>query len=164
MQKEIEISKVISAAAAEKVKKRSFFIRHLYMRPSNKAIKDGLINWVLDDDCVPPNWSGDFIPSGVTFPASPINGDYFIRTDYEPETLFSRQDGCWRIVQNLWRVEWVPAGRILDSYLRNSNITVINDGDGSSFSERQSLADIILPRAETLPGIIKNGDPTGKNR
>ena len=156
LNKEVQLSKEISRAAAERVKERGFFIRHFYMRPANMKVKDGLINWVMDDDNVPPNWTGDFIPCGKAFPQSPETGDYFIRTDYEPETLFLQQDGVWRIVQQDWRTEWVPAGRILESYLHNNKIVVIGSGSDDTIQEKQALSDIILPRADYLPGKRKD--------
>ena len=163
LNKELEISRTITRAAAEKVKKRNFFIRHLYMRPANTKVRDGLLTWIMNDDMVPPNWTGDFLPSGITFPQTPTDGDYFIRTDYDPETLFLRQNGCWAIVQNDWRTDWTPAGRLLDSYLRNNNITVVDNTDTGTFAEKQNLADVISPQADYLPDTRKDGNPKGQN-
>jgi hypothetical protein len=128
------------------------------MRPANSKVKDSLISWVMDQNCIPPNWTGDFIPSGVTFPKSPSDGDYFIRLDYDPISLFKRVETCWRMVQNDWRSEWTPASRILDSYLRNNNITIIDPSDTGKFSEKQALSEVVPVRADVMPGT-KNDDP-----
>ena len=159
---EVAVARQITKEAAEQVKKRGFFIRHFYMRPGNQVVRDGLISWLMNDDNTPPNWTGDFIPSGDNFPTSPSDGDYFIRTDYDPESLFLRQEGSWRMMQQNWRAEWTPAGRILESYIRNSNITVVDSTDTGTFRERQTLADVILPRADYLPDVRKDGNPKGK--
>ena len=65
--REVEVSRTITKEAAEKVKKRSFFIRHFYMRPANQVVKDGLISRLMNDDNTPPNWTGDFIPVEIFF-------------------------------------------------------------------------------------------------
>lgn len=157
LEKELQITRTISLDAAEQVRKRSFFIRHLYMRPANSQIKTGLINWVFDGDGVPENFTGDMIPSGVTFPQSPADGDYFVRTDYVPETLFKRTNNIWKMIDKNWRVEWKPAGEILHSYLLNNNITVVNTTDTGSFPEKQPLASVLFPpQGEFLPGKHKD--------
>jgi hypothetical protein len=156
--KNLQITQLVDAAARAAVRKRAFFIQHLYMRPANSKVKDSLISWVMDQNCIPPNWTGDFIPSGVTFPKSPSDGDYFIRLDYDPISLFKRVETCWRMVQNDWRSEWTPASRILDSYLRNNNITIIDPSDTGKFSEKQALSEVVPVRADVMPGT-KNDDP-----
>jgi hypothetical protein len=156
MNKDLQITKLVDEAAKERVRKRGNFIRHLYMRPANQQVKDGLIKWVLNDDNVPPNWTGDFIQSGEAFPQSPTDGDYFVRTDYDPECLFRycviNDAGVWRIVQENWRQEWVPAGRILEGYLQNFNISIFGPRVEDTQPEKQNLADVILPQADFLPG------------
>jgi hypothetical protein len=149
---DIQATQLVAQAATEAVRKRAFFIRHLYMRPANCNVRDGLIKWIMDDDALPPNWIGDFIQSGVTFPENPSPGDYFIRLDYEPVALFLRVENVWRRVQDAWRTEWTPASRILDGYLRNNNITIVDPSSTGSFPEKQPLADAVLPRADILPG------------
>lgn len=154
----LQLTALTNAAAKAAVSKRAFFIQHLYVRPANTKVRDSLIAWVMDDNAIPPNWDGDFIPSGITFPQNPCNGDYFIRLDYEPISLFYRIDGAWRMVQQEWRTEWTPASRILDSYLRNNNITIINPTDTGTFPEKQPLSDVIPVQADVMPGT-KNDDP-----
>ena len=101
----------------------------------------------------------DFIPSGITFPQTPCNGDYFIRLDYEPVSLFKRVDSSWRLIQENWRAEWTPASRILDSYLRNNNITTINPGANGSFPEKQAISEVIPVQANVMPNS-KDDSPT----
>jgi hypothetical protein len=102
---DLQITQVLNAAAKAAVRKRAFFIQHFYIRPSNVKVRDGLITWLMNDNAIPPNWTGDFIPSGITFPQEPCPGDYFIRTDYEPIALFHRVETSWRRVQDEWRTE-----------------------------------------------------------
>ena len=147
----LQVTNLLNAAAKAAVGKRANFIQHLYVRPANIKVKDGLINWVMNENCIPPNWDGDFIPSGVTFPQSPCEGDYFIRLDYEPISLFKREGIVWRRVSENWRSEWTPASRILDSYLRNNNITLI-DPSSSGQPEKQPLSDVVPVRADVMPG------------
>lgn len=151
LEKDLQITKAVNDAAKEAVRKRSFFCRHFYVRPANQQVKDGLINWVMNQNDIPPNWTGDFIPSGITFPENPGEGDYFIRTDYSPETLFFRTQNVWRIVSENWRAEWTPASRILESYLSDMNITTVGTRDADTFPERQEVSKLILPQADILP-------------
>ena len=160
LEKDLQITRIVEGAAAEAVRKRSFYIRHFYMRPANQKLRDGLITWLMNDDNVPPNWTGDFIQSGTSFPESPADGDYFIRKDYDPETLFYRTENVWRIVQQNWRTEWVPASRILESYLRNNNITVVGLTDADTFPEQQPVSGLLRPQADILPNT-KADDATG---
>ena len=148
----LQITQTLNAAAKAAVRKRANYVQHLYVRPANIKVRDGLINWLMNDNCIPPNWSGDFIPSGVTFPQTPCNGDYFIRLDYDPVSLFKRVDTTWRMVQEDWRTEWTPASRILDSYLRNNNITLIDQTATGKMPEKQALSDIIPVKADVMPG------------
>lgn len=156
LQNDLLVTKLVSDAAKEAVRRRSFFIRHLYMRPADKEIRDGLIKWVLDNDAVPPDFTGDFIPSGDHFPEEPEDGDYFVRTDYEPDALFKREQNVWRKVQDNWRIEWVPAHRVLQTYLDNNNITVIGPTDADTFPEQQALSNAVLPSGYFLPDKKKD--------
>jgi hypothetical protein len=82
--------------------------------------------------------------AGITFPASPRLGDYFLRTDYLPQQLF-RWDG------NLWIKisENVRTGVALGdddqsqkaTFINNSNVTVLTDG--TTTPERQALSTIL---------------------
>lgn len=156
LQKDLQITALMSEAAKAAVRKRAFYTRHFYMRPANKKVKDGLIKWVMDDNAIPPNWTGDFIPTGIHFPENPNPGDYFIRIDYEPVALFHRVENVWRLVQEAWRTEWTPASRILDGYLRNNNITIADPTDTGQFPEKQPLSGVVPPKADILPDTEKD--------
>lgn len=148
-EKDLLLTKMMDAAFREQVKKRSFEVNHLYIRPSNSPVVTNLVNWIFNDDAIPPNFEGDFIASGKRFPQNPTNGQYFIRTDYSPERLFKRVDSVWKKIEDKWRIDWVPAHRILESYINNENITSIGPREDQTFKEKQALSKIIRPKPQT---------------
>jgi len=83
--------------------------------------------------------------AGITFPSSPIKGDYFLRTDYLPQQLFRWDGSLWvKISEN------VRTGSALGnddatmraSFINNTNVTTLSDGV-TTIPERQSLSQIL---------------------
>ena len=54
------------------------------------------------------DWAyGDSLASGLSFPANPNQGDYFLRTDFDPNRLFVRRGAKWvRLYDNINENTW----------------------------------------------------------
>ncbi len=102
--------------------------------------------WVFAGDGVPPNGA---IPlaTGSTFPLNPQQGDYVLRTDYKPATLFRWDQGAWRIQEQNWRgTNWSAAHRLLLSFINNDTISTFNDD--TTAPEKTALSQAVKPRAD----------------
>jgi hypothetical protein len=141
------------------VEKRSFEVGHIYVKNSDSKLQNDFVNYIVHGDGIPANFSGEVIYSGDTFPDSPQEGDYFVRSDYEPERLFKRVGSCWKKVHDIWRTEWSPAHRILNSFINNNNITVIGDREDEVFAEKQALSEVVLPKAKGTTKIVPKDLP-----
>lgn len=134
--------------AKKEVEKRMFYANHMYIKDKSVQAKTGLINFIHNGDEFPSNFAGDIIYSGDLFPESPSDGDFFVRTDYIPARLFKRVGDCWKKVSDVWREEWVPANRILESYLNNNNITTVGLHEDQTMDEKQALSKILEPKTK----------------
>lgn len=95
-------------------------------------------------DGVPDGYGTD-IPTGTVFPNSPNQGDYFIRTDFQPNRLFVRNGTRWnRIVDqvglNTWEAKVYNAGPFIDNTDEKIGI-----GD-REFAVRQPISNPIPPK------------------
>lgn len=59
------------------------------------------ITGYLTEDGLPPN--GATVAAGITFPHSPVTGDYFLRLDYIPNRLFRYSGTRWAKVEDAVR-------------------------------------------------------------
>lgn len=149
--KEIAITELGVEQAHREVPFLNLQSTHFYFDPTNH---DPEISLFVSDN-IPPNGSKP-IPSGTSFPATPLLGDYFIRTDYIPAMLFKREvgpitgNGIWVRTQVNWRTSWTPANKLLSSFINNKNKTTLNDG--SVIPERQNLRTVL--KANLDPDII----------
>lgn len=103
--------------------------------------------WVFAGDGIPPN--GAPLGTGKTFPDSPAQGDYYLRTDYHPATLFrwNQAQNKWGIQEQDWRQsDWSAAHRLLLDFINNQNTSVFSDG--TSAPTRQPLSQAVKPRAD----------------
>lgn len=137
----------------EEVEKRSFEVSHFYIKECDEQIKSGLIHYILNGDGFPANHDGSIIYSGDRFPLEAVEGDYFVRTDYEPARLFRKTTNRWSKVNDVWRRDWVPAHRILESFINDEEMTSVGIHADDTFEERQALSSVILPKAKNPPPI-----------
>lgn len=89
---------------------------------------------------------GEDLQSGLSFPLNPHQGDFFLRTDYNPPSLFAFRGTRWQRIDMGNGVKDVQ-NRVLNAvpFINNPNITVVGNKE---VPERQALSQIILPKAD----------------
>lgn len=117
-----------------------------------------------DGDGIPPN--GAPFTAGISYPLSPVEGQFHLRTDYLPKRLFRYSGSRWVKVEDVTRMtmsnmgpEDVVAGgspndvflnkevRITQktSFINNPTVNTIN---GKQIKEKQSLSKALRPKAD----------------
>jgi len=143
-----EVSDSIAEQAHKEVSKRNFDSQHYYVKGGGKnQPTDNLIPWIFNQDNIPPN-TNDIVPSGRRFPQSPIDGDYFVRTDYHPARLFVRENSKWKALEENWRTEYTSSNKVLEEFLNNEKIETYGPYPEDKEPEKQALSKVVLPRAK----------------
>lgn len=142
---ELEINDAILELAEQKVPFRNVQGAQFYVLQGdlNKPVT------IWAGDGIPPNQSKP-VASGTSWPANPHDDDYFLRTDWNPAVLFTWQANRWRRVESNWRAPWLPANRLLTTFINNDNIT--NLQDGTTITQKQPLNEAVPPKLD--PDII----------
>lgn len=107
--------------------------------------RNGYDGYILGDGIAP---NGEVFGSGISFPTSSIEGDYFLRVDMLPNRLF-RYDGT----------RWVKMEDAVRTTLTNTNDrntqkgTFVNNTNtnqigGETVKERQSISEALRPKAD----------------
>lgn len=131
---------------------RNFDTRQFYIVPGDEL--GNQYPWVFAGDGIPPNGSEE-VANGNVFPDSPNDGDYFLRTDYDPNVLYRytlpkstrSSTGTWiRQELDYRQQDWSMASRVLLSFINNNKTTTLNDG--STVAQRQPLSQVVRPRAD----------------
>ena len=65
----------------------------------------------------------DDIESGVSFKNNPVEGEYFIRSDYRPKRMFQYLNGVWEMTDYKFLTKWTRGHQHTDSFINNKNIT-----------------------------------------
>ena len=129
---------------------------------SNSIIKRGeqLAPTILDDgsnilqDTVKPYQAdanpvydhGETVASGLSFPLTPHQGDFFLRTDYQPAALFAYRGTRWQRMQTAnGPVDLKDKVLNAASFINNEATTIVNNQE---FSERQALSQVVLPKTD----------------
>jgi hypothetical protein len=89
---------------------------------------------------------GEPLDQGLAFPLNPHNGDFFLRTDYSPPTLFVYRGTRWQRMNT-------PNGpvdikdRVLNAapFINNTAVSVVGNEE---FPERQALSQVVLPKTD----------------
>lgn len=144
---ELKINDAIVEQATIEVPFRYFQAQHFYVLPNQNPNFMGQDIWTGNG--IPPNGSKP-VANGPSWPAAPLEGDYFLRTDYRPPQLFKREANKWIRIQTAWRNTWKPANEILTSFINNTNITTYTDG--TKAPEQQNLREVVKPKLD--PDII----------
>ena len=108
---------------------------------------DGYTMGYLTGDGIPPN--GLPVTPGVTFPSGAVAGDYCLRLDYQPNRLFRFNGTRWIKIEDKVRTDLNngPTNKTLRSSFVNNTATV-NTTDRGAIPSRQSLSEILKPRAD----------------
>lgn len=89
---------------------------------------------------------GEDLQTGLSFPINPHQGDFFLRTDYNPPALFAFRGTRWQRMDMGTGIKDVQ-NRVLNAspFINNSNTTVVGNKE---IPERQALSQVILPKAD----------------
>jgi hypothetical protein len=124
-----------------------------------KSPKKNIYVKYLADDATPPN--GAPYSFGITFPNRPVEGEFFLRTDYLPNRLYRYDGKRWvkfeenvRMTLNNFGNEDVASGQFAGeavrktqktTFINNVNTATIN---GEVVQEKQALSKVLKPRAD----------------
>ena len=92
-----------------------------------------------------PN-GAQLLGSGITFPLSAVDGDYFLRTDFNPSRIFKKQGTRWVKVADDSKRVFSSANRILDGFINNSTQTT--NTDGAVTNEKVNLSKVVKPKTD----------------
>lgn len=102
----------------------------------------GYLDGYLTGDGTAPN--GYPVSAGISFPANPKLGDYFLRTDYLPQKLFRFDGVMWVKISSNVRTGLGFSDddqSQLSTFINNSNVTVLTNG--TTIPEQQPLSTIL---------------------
>jgi hypothetical protein len=141
---DLALNTAIDDQAKIDVPKRYFETRHYYMHlPEGEGTSDH--PWIFAGDGVPPN-GATLLGSGNKFPPAPNLNEYYLRTDYQPETLFMWTGNAWRIQEQNFRTDWSAATDLLRSFVNEDGVSTMTDG--STVPTKVNLSRAVLPRAD----------------
>ena len=113
---------------------------HYYIHMDDNGLP--LIYYATGDG-IPPN-GAPLLGSGDEFPEDMEDGEYYLRTDFDEPSLYTKQ-GCRFIrVEVDWRKCWTGQNQELDKFIDNDAITTHDDC--TSEPERQALSKAVLPK------------------
>jgi hypothetical protein len=94
----------------------------------------------------PDGWP---VTAGTSFPASPVVGDYVLRTDYVPNRLFRYSGSRWVKMEDNVRTSLTPGpnNQTQRSIFVNDTSTYTNT-EGQTLPTRQSLSKAFTPKAD----------------
>jgi hypothetical protein len=108
---------------------------------------DGYTMGYLTGDGIAPN--GLPVIPGVSFPPNPQEGTYALRLDYYPNRLFRFNGKTWIKIEDNVRTDLTngPLNQTLrSSFVNNTN--TVQTTDRGAIPSRQSLSEILKPRAD----------------
>ena len=104
-----------------------------------KALVDHLLNFV--DKSERSFFNMDNISSGVSFPANPKIGDFFIRSDFKPYRLFRYSGNKWvRIFDRINDQTWSDNTFNASTFINNDQTDVDSE---SEYETRQSITKVL---------------------
>lgn len=124
-----------------------------------KSPKKNIYVKYLADDGVPPN--GAPYSFGIAFPSRPVEGEFYLRTDYLPNRLYRYDGRFWvkfeddvRMTLNNFGNQDVATGAFAgkavrktqkSTFINNTTTATIN---GEVVQEKQALSKVLKPRAD----------------
>ena len=139
--RDLERNDSVLEKAEQDVPNRNFETRQIYVVQDDEFGTQ--YPWVFAGDGIPPN-NSKLADAGTQFPSSPNEGDYFLRTDYEPSRLFQRFGTNWRFVEINYRKTWNKANRILENHINNEETFKEN---GNTIEQRQPISKAVKPKS-----------------
>jgi hypothetical protein len=112
----------------------------------------------LTEDGIPPN--GAPFSSGIEFPAHPVTGEFYLRTDYMPNRLFRFSGSSWFKFEDKVRMTLSNTGyddaagkyagkevsqTLKTSFVNNNTTATIN---GKVIKQKQALSKALKPKAD----------------
>lgn len=110
-------------------------------------VKDENGTWIVPwgtGDGEPPNGQ-EVTGSGDSFPDTLVDGDFYLRTDFDPPALYEKQGSKFKRVEGDLRKEWTGANRTLDKFIDNDETFV--DNDCKEEKSRQPLRRAVIPKS-----------------
>jgi hypothetical protein len=108
-------------------------------------VRAGYTGYLLGDG-VPVN--GATFGSGIQFPATAYQDDFYLRTDFMPNRLFRFDGTRWIKVEDAVRQTMTNTdtrNTLKTGFINNTNTTTVA---GETFPERSSLSEALKPRAD----------------
>ena len=96
----------------------------------------------LTEDVYAPN--GFPVQTGIVFPQTPTEGDFFLRLDFKPNRLFRYDGRKWVKIHDALRTSQLPA------YSTNQKSTFVNNSNTRAFSNG-----VVLVERQTLSQALK---------
>ena len=90
--------------------------------------------------------SGPLVGAGVSFPPGMTDGQYYLRIDYYPERLFQKQGNVFKLIEVNVLKNWTAYNRVLDTFIDNTNCTVLPDGTVEP--EKQAVSQVLKQRVD----------------
>jgi hypothetical protein len=145
----IAINDAVIKQAETDVPQSGYDTSFLYVLPTEDGITPTKpIPAYLSGNGVPPN--GLAVTSGVSFPLSPTDGQYVLRTDYVPNRLFRYNGIRWVAIEDVQRQNMT--GNInqnqIGSFVNNSKNTAL--ANGSVTTQKQALSSLLQIRPDKL--------------
>lgn len=151
-----EITDAIIEEAARNVRYDPlwFDAAHLFVCIDPNTNEHQLI-WFKTGDGIPPNGL-PLAGSGATFPETLVEGDYFLRTDFDSPVLYQKQGSIFKKIEvDQKKLPWTGANQLLDSFIDNTNTSTLDDG--TVINQRQALSKVIrakpLADGQQVPGV-----------
>ena len=152
----MNINDAIVAQAEIDVPKSGYDTSHLYTLPTTNdnqpagdpASPSSKVEGYLTGDGTAPN--SLVTGAGTGFPATPAEGDYFLRLDYLPNRLFRYTGTFWAKIEDSVRTNLTPGASNNQTqksgYVNNTN--TYTDNVGQVHNERQNLSKLFTPKAD----------------
>jgi hypothetical protein len=115
--------------------------RYQFIRRSTPRSFGYIVGYDSGDGTAP---NGDTVEAGTSFPANPVEGDYFLRLDYLPQKLFRWNGKIWVEISRKVRTEpgFVQTDRSQLSTFINNDAT-IQTSTGGTVPSRQGLSNAL---------------------
>jgi len=164
-EKEMQINDAVVKQAEADAAKSGYDTSHYYSLQLDANGNTELVD--TDDDNIPDTMKtvnksgyngyllGDGIPTngaefghGISFPTNQSEGDYFLRTDFNPNRLFRYDGNRWVKQEDNVRMTMTQSNSRSTQKGTFINNTTTNTISGESVVERQSLSEALRPKAD----------------